>query len=240
MARPPHGLAGRPPVYLHPRHARRRVAPGGLAVCPDQRAVPAGRPRSARFHHPPRQDAARVGPPHHLRVLPPGGLVVDPMCGIGTTLVEAVALGHRAVGVELEARWAELARANPAFTLAGQQARRGQVRLGNARHLTRMLADLAGTVDLVATSPPYSGDVGMIDKRAWLAGRSLCRATRSTTGPTTPTLVTPAATATWQSWPTSTKAALAYCGPAATGHRHQESPPPRPGTGSGHCHRRAG
>jgi hypothetical protein len=199
----------------------------------------AGRDLPASTTHP-----AKMLPELARRIIseysPPGGLVVDPMCGIGTTLVEAVALGRRAVGVELEARWAELARANLAFTLAGQQARRGQVRLGNARHLTRMLADLAGTVDLVATSPPYSGDVGMMDKRAWLAGRSLCRATRSTTGPTTPTSVTPAATATWQSWPTSTKAALAYCGPAATGHRHQESPPPRPGTGSGHCHRRAG
>ena len=30
-------------------------------------------------------------------------------------------------------------------------------------------------MDLVATSPPYGGDVGMIDKPAWLAGRSLCR-----------------------------------------------------------------
>ena len=43
---------------------------------------------------------------------PPGGLVADPMCGIGTTLVEAAALGRRAVGVELEPRWAALARAN--------------------------------------------------------------------------------------------------------------------------------
>jgi modification methylase len=106
---------------------------------------------------------------------PPGGLVVDPMCGIGTTLVEAAALDLRAIGVELEPRWAELARANLAVALPDQQARRGQVRLGDARHLTRVLADLAGTVDLVATSPPYGGDVGMIDKPAWLAGRSLCR-----------------------------------------------------------------
>jgi DNA methylase len=43
---------------------------------------------------------------------PPGGLIADPMCGIGTTLVEAAALGRRAVGVELEPRWAGLARAN--------------------------------------------------------------------------------------------------------------------------------
>lgn len=41
----------------------------------------------------------------------PGDLVVDPMCGIGTTLVEASDLGRRAVGVELEARWAKLASA---------------------------------------------------------------------------------------------------------------------------------
>ena len=42
----------------------------------------------------------------------PGDLVLDPMCGIGTTLVEAVHLGRHAVGVELEPRWADLARAN--------------------------------------------------------------------------------------------------------------------------------
>jgi DNA modification methylase len=41
-----------------------------------------------------------------------GDLVVDPMCGIGTTIVEAVDLGRRAVGVELEPRWAALAQAN--------------------------------------------------------------------------------------------------------------------------------
>src|SRR6266487_2342102 len=46
---------------------------------------------------------------------PPGGLVVDPMCGIGTTLVEAAHLGRRGVGVELEPRWAELARHNLAL-----------------------------------------------------------------------------------------------------------------------------
>lgn len=42
----------------------------------------------------------------------PGALVVDPMCGIDTTLVEAIDLGPRAIGVELEPRWAKLAAAN--------------------------------------------------------------------------------------------------------------------------------
>jgi hypothetical protein len=167
---------------------------------------------------------------------PPGGLVVDPMCGIGTTLVEAAALGRRAVGVELEPRWAELARANLGFALSDEQAKHGEVRLGDARLLPQVLADLAGTVDLVATSPPYGGDVGMIDKPAWLAGRSLCRRDTSTTPPTTPTSDTLVATATWPSWPVSTPAALRCCGPAAAGGRHQEPPPPGPGTASGHHH----
>jgi modification methylase len=105
----------------------------------------------------------------------PGQLVIDPLCGIGTTLVEAAALGRRAVGVELEPRWAEIARANLAHALAPPQTTLAEVRVGDARVLPQVLADLAGTVDLVATSPPYACDVGMIDKPAWLAGRTLCR-----------------------------------------------------------------
>ena len=42
----------------------------------------------------------------------PGDLVADPMCGIGTTLVEAVHLGRHGLGVEYEPRWADLAAAN--------------------------------------------------------------------------------------------------------------------------------
>ena len=42
----------------------------------------------------------------------PGDLVADPMCGIGTTLVEAIHLGRDAIGVEYEARWARIAAAN--------------------------------------------------------------------------------------------------------------------------------
>lgn len=104
----------------------------------------------------------------------PGGLVVDPMCGIGTTLVEAAALGRRAVGVELEPRWAELARANLAHALPANQAALAEVRVGDARRLPELLADLVGRVDLVVTSPPYACDAGVIDKPAWRAGQPLC------------------------------------------------------------------
>jgi tRNA G10 N-methylase Trm11 len=36
----------------------------------------------------------------------PGDLVFDPMCGAGTTLIEAMHLGRAAVGVDIEPRWA--------------------------------------------------------------------------------------------------------------------------------------
>lgn len=42
----------------------------------------------------------------------PGQTVLDPMCGIGTTLVEAIHQDRRALGLELDARWATLATAN--------------------------------------------------------------------------------------------------------------------------------
>jgi modification methylase len=105
---------------------------------------------------------------------PPGGLVVDPMCGIGTTLVEAAALGRRAVGVELEPRWAQLARTNLDHALPADQAAVAEVRVGDARRLPELLEDLAGRVDLVVTSPPYACEAGMIDKPGWRAGQPLC------------------------------------------------------------------
>ena len=104
----------------------------------------------------------------------PGDLVVDPLAGIGTTIVEATLLDRRAVGVELEARWTATARDNLDHML--DPARRGlaEIRQGDARRLPELLGERAGTVDLVLTSPPYACDAGVIDKRAWVAGGRLC------------------------------------------------------------------
>jgi hypothetical protein len=86
----------------------------------------------------------------------PGELVLDPMCGIGTTLVEAIHLDRRALGVELESRWATLAASN--LNHARDQGARGHgiALQGDARELGHWLADqYAGEVSLILTSPPY-------------------------------------------------------------------------------------
>lgn len=101
-------------------------------------------------------------------------LVADPMCGIGTTVVEAAALGRRAVGLELEPGWARLARANLRSALDPEHRRLAEIRLGDATRLPGRLSDVAGEVALVCTSPPYGCDAGVIDKPGWLAGRRLC------------------------------------------------------------------
>jgi modification methylase len=112
----------------------------------------------------------------------PGDLVVDPMCGIGTTLVEAADLERRAVGVELEGRWAKLAAAN--LDKAHRDGRaRAQTRViqGDASRLPRLLSTDAqdlihragphtgklarmayGQADLILTSPPYACEIADI------------------------------------------------------------------------------
>ena len=89
-----------------------------------------------------------------------GDVVVDPMCGIATTLVEAVHLGRDAVGVEYEPRWADLARANLAYARAHGAAGDGRVHTGDGRDLPQLLpAELHGRVALVLTSSPYGASV---------------------------------------------------------------------------------
>ncbi|MHB1739552.1 MAG: ISL3 family transposase, partial [Actinomycetes bacterium] len=82
--------------------------------------------------------------------------------------------GRRCVGVELEARWVSLARANLEHVLPPGARSLAEVRAGDARVLPALLGNLASTVDLIVTSPPYACDAGVIDKTAWLTGARLC------------------------------------------------------------------
>jgi tRNA1(Val) A37 N6-methylase TrmN6 len=86
----------------------------------------------------------------------PGDLVFDPMCGIGTTLVEAVHHGRRAIGVEYEPHWVHITRANLALARQAGLEQNGQVFHGDARQLATLLpARYLAQVALVVTSPPY-------------------------------------------------------------------------------------
>ncbi|WP_211244440.1 TRM11 family SAM-dependent methyltransferase [Actinospica robiniae] len=104
----------------------------------------------------------------------PGDLVLDPMCGIGTTLIEAMHAGRNAVGVEYEKQWTALAQRgiNHARTEGATGA--GFVWNADARHLPDQLIEAArGRVKLLLTSPPYGpschGQVH-VDGRAGHAG----------------------------------------------------------------------
>ena len=86
----------------------------------------------------------------------PGDLVVDPMAGIGSTLVEAMHLGRDAIGVEYEQSWADLAWANVVHARSLGATGHGEVVCGDARHLPGVVDPaVRGLVALVLTSPPY-------------------------------------------------------------------------------------
>ncbi|MEU5874261.1 DNA methyltransferase [Glycomyces sp. NPDC047369] len=87
----------------------------------------------------------------------PGDLVFDPMCGIGTTLVEAVLAGRSAIGADLDPVWVGHARANTAAALGLVPGPTAAVFAADATNLESLLDEhgLRSRVDLVVTSPPY-------------------------------------------------------------------------------------
>ncbi|PSK96130.1 DNA methylase [Murinocardiopsis flavida] len=85
----------------------------------------------------------------------PGDTVLDPMCGIGTTLVEAVHLGRDGLGIELETAFATTARANLARAAAQGAPGSATVHTGDARTAAAEVAPPVGGAALLLTSPPY-------------------------------------------------------------------------------------
>ncbi|MCG5220581.1 DNA methyltransferase [Streptosporangium soli] len=85
----------------------------------------------------------------------PGELVVDPMCGIGTTLVEAMHLGRDAVGMEYEADFAGLTAANIQHARSQGATGIAQVACGDARNIAAVFTSFRDKAALVLTSPPY-------------------------------------------------------------------------------------
>ena len=79
-----------------------------------------------------------------------------PHGGIGSTLVEAMHLGRDAIGVEYEANWAELARANLAHARGQGASGHGEILCGDSGTSAPWSIPLsADWWRLVLTSPPY-------------------------------------------------------------------------------------
>jgi hypothetical protein len=85
----------------------------------------------------------------------PGGIVLDPDCGAGTTIVEALRAGRHAVGLTSHPRWWRLARANVTATKARGAPPDGMILVLNRRPTTiaaATTAGLTGRVDLLLTA----------------------------------------------------------------------------------------
>jgi site-specific DNA-methyltransferase (adenine-specific) len=61
-------------------------------------------------YHPSQKPIALMRWCIRLMKLPPNSLILDPYCGSGSTIIAALAEGHRAIGVEKDARYCAIAR----------------------------------------------------------------------------------------------------------------------------------
>ncbi|MCP2342934.1 TRM11 family SAM-dependent methyltransferase [Actinomadura rupiterrae] len=84
-----------------------------------------------------------------------GDVVADPMCGIGTSLVEAIHLGRDAIGTEVEGSFTQLTRGNLLLARSQGATATGRVVCADGRAIASMFPDHRGRVALVLTSPPY-------------------------------------------------------------------------------------
>lgn len=91
-----------------------------------------------------------------IRYSQPGDPVLDPLAGVGTTLIEAVAAGRDTIGVEYEPNWVRLAQMNLHRANQAGGTGQGTVLAGDATALSDVLPSaLRGRVALVVTSPPH-------------------------------------------------------------------------------------
>lgn len=88
-----------------------------------------------------------------------GERVLDPFCGVASTLKAAAATEREGVGIELSPRWVELGRTRLASE--GVDASGQELVCGDARDVLPTLAD--ESFDFVVTSPPYWG---ILNKKA--------------------------------------------------------------------------
>lgn len=87
-----------------------------------------------------------------LRYTRPGDVVLDPMCGSGTTLIECALLGRQGLGFDINSQAVALARSRLAPLTPSFASPLSLVEVGDARKLGRVER---ASVNLVTLHPPY-------------------------------------------------------------------------------------
>ena len=89
-----------------------------------------------------------------LRYSKPGDLILDQMCGSGTTLIECKLTGRNAIGIDINSNTVEIAKKNLNFDLDKTIVKTNiQVGIGDARNLKKIKDN---SIDLIVTHPPYA------------------------------------------------------------------------------------
>lgn len=89
-----------------------------------------------------------------LRYSKPKDLVLDQMCGCGTTLIECKLTGRDALGFDINPQIVELSKNSLKFDINGNIPRTEiKVKVGDARNLKEIKDN---SIDLIATHPPYA------------------------------------------------------------------------------------
>jgi DNA modification methylase len=89
-----------------------------------------------------------------LRYSQPKDLVLDQMCGGGTTLIECKLTGRNAIGLDINTKMVTLAKTNLQFDVGKEVPEIDiQVRVGDARNLQGIKDE---SIDLITTHPPYA------------------------------------------------------------------------------------
>lgn len=83
-----------------------------------------------------------------------GAVVFDPMGGTGSTAVAALNVGRKAVIIELDETWADIARTR-ATEVGGTTPERWEVLRGDARDAATLIPAKFQSVSYTITSPPY-------------------------------------------------------------------------------------
>jgi len=85
-----------------------------------------------------------------LKYTKEGDLVLDPMVGAGTTLIEARLLNRDAIGIDINSQAIKFSKESLKFEVENKSKQECYV--GDARKLEKITSD---SIDLIATHPPY-------------------------------------------------------------------------------------